>query len=97
VTARRRTLPQRSCVVCRETADKRALTRLVRGADGRIVVDERAREPGRGAYLCERPECWQRSAAVLGRALRATVTDQDRVTLQDYAAARFAATEGGVR
>ncbi len=36
---------------------QRELARLVRGRDGRVIVDERGRAPGRGAYVCRDAEC----------------------------------------
>lgn len=86
--------PQRSCLSCRKQREKRALTRLVRTADGSVLVDERGREPGRGGYLCDSPACWEQGieGGLLGRALRTTVTARDRATLRDYAR-RFAPTE----
>jgi predicted RNA-binding protein YlxR (DUF448 family) len=80
--------PQRTCVSCRETGDKRGLTRLVRTADGHVQLDVTGRLPGRGAYLCARPACWQRAIGrgdVLGRALRTTVTAEDREALLTHA------------
>jgi predicted RNA-binding protein YlxR (DUF448 family) len=89
VKARHR--PQRSCVACRETVDQRDLVRLVHGADG-LAVDETRRAPGRGAYLCRRPACWQRARETsqargggpLGHALRATIDDHDRSVLAAF-------------
>ena len=90
-----RTQPQRSCLSCREQREQRALTRLVRGADGSVRLDEQGRTPGRGAYLCEAASCWERALqdGQLDRALRTAVTAGDRATLQDYAR-RFAAEPG---
>lgn len=83
--------PQRTCVACRETTDQRELIRLVHG-DGGLAVDPTGRAPGRGAYLCRRPACWQRARETseargggpLGHALRATLTDHDRAVLADH-------------
>ena len=85
--ARRRTQPQRSCLSCREQRDQRSLTRLVRGADGSVSVDERGRAPGRGGYLCESAACWQQAleGGRLDRALRTSVSAADRATLRGYA------------
>ena len=58
--------PHRTCVVCRRVRGKRELVRLVRRPDGHVVVDRAARMPGRGAYLCDGPEC----AAALSKAGR---------------------------
>jgi predicted RNA-binding protein YlxR (DUF448 family) len=77
---RRRHTPQRTCVVCRTTTDKRTLTRLVRTPDDGVQVDPTGKRNGRGAYLCDQPECWDRALAtdVLSKALRTTFTDADR-------------------
>jgi len=36
---------------------KSALVRLVRGADGRVRIDEAGTAPGRGAYVCPGRGC----------------------------------------
>ena len=80
--------PQRTCIACRETGDKRALTRLVRTADGHVQLDPTGRLPGRGAYLCTQPACWQRALTrgdALARALRTTVSASDREALLAHA------------
>lgn len=76
---RRKHVPVRTCVICRERAGKRTLTRVVRTEQG-IVVDPTGKMNGRGAYLCDRDACWQRAASsdALARALRTTLTDEDR-------------------
>ena len=51
--------PQRTCIGCREVSDKRQLVRLVRTPEGRVDIDETAKRPGRGAYLCRRRACWE--------------------------------------
>lgn len=89
---RRRRVPQRTCVVCRTTADKRALVRLVRTPDDGVHVDPTGKRNGRGAYLCDDPVCWDRALAsdVLARALRTTLTDADRERLVQARPARSA-------
>jgi hypothetical protein len=57
-----RPVRRRSCVVCRVSADKRALYRLVRSPDGVIRYDPSGKAPGRGAYLCGDPVCTTRAA-----------------------------------
>jgi predicted RNA-binding protein YlxR (DUF448 family) len=58
----RRAAPLRTCVVCRVSADKRALYRLVRSPDGVIRYDPSGKAPGRGAYLCGNPVCTVQAA-----------------------------------
>lgn len=82
--------PQRTCIACRDTSDKRTLTRLVRGPDGRVQLDRTGRANGRGAYLCDRPQCWERAlgrADVLGRALKTALSPEDRAAIRAEAPA----------
>jgi predicted RNA-binding protein YlxR (DUF448 family) len=83
--ANRKHIPQRTCVVCRETAAKRALVRVVRTADQGVQLDLTGKKNGRGAYVCTRPECWQRAftSTVLDKALRTTLTEDERVRLSE--------------
>jgi hypothetical protein len=81
---RRKYVPQRTCVICGEKRDKRGLTRVVRTAEGFLQVDLTGKLEGRGAYLCERGTCWEQAVngQALSRALRMTLTDEDRKRLQ---------------
>jgi uncharacterized protein len=83
-TPRHKHVPQRTCVICGEKRDKRGLTRIVRSADGQLQVDPTGKLEGRGAYLCEQGTCWERAgnSQALSRALRMTLTDEDRKRLQ---------------
>lgn len=79
---RRKHVPQRTCVACRETIDKRSLIRIVRAPEG-TKVDPTGKAPGRGAYVHDRQECWQ--SALLGpleRALKTSLPDDERETLR---------------
>ena len=52
--------PLRSCVVCRETSDKRLLLRVVRlplEKGGGVVFDRTGKLSGRGAYVCQDEKC----------------------------------------
>jgi len=82
-----RHLPQRTCVVCRETTGKRGLIRIVRTPEGVVEVDETGKKAGRGAYLCRRRECWQEALRKdrLARALRVRLWEADRERLRAYA------------
>ena len=81
-----RRVPQRSCVSCRETNDKRELVRIVRAPDG-VQVDETGKKAGRGAYLCHRPECWQEGLKKnrLDAALKTRLTQDEKLRLAQYA------------
>jgi predicted RNA-binding protein YlxR (DUF448 family) len=81
----RKHVPQRTCIGCGETSDKRALIRIVRTPDGSIEVDLTGKKPGRGAYLCRKAICWQKALAKgsVGRVLKATVSTDGDSRLQD--------------
>jgi predicted RNA-binding protein YlxR (DUF448 family) len=77
---RQKHVPLRTCVVCRATSAKRALTRLVRTVDEGVQIDPTGKRNGRGAYLCDQASCWQKavSSDVLEKALRTTLSAEDR-------------------
>jgi hypothetical protein len=82
-TQRRKHVPQRTCVACRQKFDKRTLQRLVATEAG-LVIDLKGKADGRGAYLCANPACWDRAIAtdLLDKALRTVLTDEDRNRLR---------------
>ena len=53
--------PIRMCAGCRERAPKKELIRVVRTPDGQLLLDAREKAPGRGAYLCRKPECLKKA------------------------------------
>lgn len=48
--------PMRTCVMCRQTKDKRELLRIVR-QDDKVKFDPTGKANGRGAYVCTSEEC----------------------------------------
>ena len=81
--------PQRSCVACRTTGDKRSLVRVVRTPEGRVEVDPTGKRAGRGAYVCRNAACWQ-AALKKGRleaALKTKIGADDRLRLVEFATA----------
>lgn len=54
---KRKHIPIRTCVACRETDEKRDLMRVVRQADGSVLYDPKGKISGRGAYVCASPDC----------------------------------------
>ena len=64
-------VPLRTCAVCRTVQPKRSMTRVVRGADGVVALDQSGRAAGRGTYICDDPACRdpQRLAAAVKHAL----------------------------
>ncbi|MDX1688827.1 MAG: YlxR family protein [Candidatus Promineifilaceae bacterium] len=83
---RARPVPLRTCVACRQKRDKRTLTRIVRSPEGKVAVDPTGKRPGRGAYLCEQPACWDKAlhTNLLDRALQTSVSDAEKEALAAY-------------
>ncbi|MBQ8295452.1 MAG: YlxR family protein [Clostridia bacterium] len=50
-------IPMRMCIACREMKPKADMQRVVKNADGDIYADPTGKAPGRGAYICNDPEC----------------------------------------
>lgn len=84
---RRKHIPQRTCIACRMVRPKRELIRIVHTPEGQVVIDERGKRNGRGAYLCAQAVCWDAALLKkrLGAALRTTLEDTDVAMLQAYA------------
>ena len=82
-----RHVPQRTCVACRTTSDKREFVRIVRTAEGTVVADPTGKRDGRGAYLCANRACWEDALKKdrLARALRTAISPADREELRRYA------------
>lgn len=55
-----RKIPQRTCVACGTTRDKRDLVRVVRSPEGTALVDPTGKRSGRGAYVCRDAACVER-------------------------------------
>ena len=76
--------PQRTCIACRETKDKRDLIRVVRTPAGTLIVDPTGKANGRGAYLCRQASCWEKglSKQRLAQALKVTLSAEEVADLQ---------------
>ena len=60
-------LPQRQCIGCGEMKNKRDMIRILKTAEGEILLDATGKKNGRGAYLCPSQECFEK--AVRGRGI----------------------------
>ncbi len=81
--------PERTCIGCRGSFAKNEVVRIV-AASGSVVIDYREKLPGRGAYVCPRPECIRKA---LGRESLSRALHAARLTLPspDEFVARLAA------
>jgi uncharacterized protein len=86
--ARKKHVPQRTCIACRTHDAKRGLVRLVRTPEGNVEVDGTGKKNGRGAYLCRARECWETALnkRALDNALKTQIPPEARVILKEYGA-----------
>ena len=71
-------IPQRKCLGCNQSKDKKELIRVVRNADGEISIDMTGKKPGRGAYICNDVNCLKaaRKGKRLERAFETQISDE---------------------
>ena len=74
---KKRKIPMRMCVGCREMKPKAELMRVVKPQDGDCAIDRTGKAPGRGAYVCESAECLKKAqkTKALECALEAKIDD----------------------
>ena len=71
---RKKKIPQRMCLGCRQMKDKKELIRVVRTPEWEIILDKTGKKPGRGAYICPNLDCF--SKAVKGKRLQQALKQQ---------------------
>ena len=54
-------IPMRQCVGCGEMKSKKEMMRILKTAEGTIVLDVTGKLNGRGAYLCKSDECLKKA------------------------------------
>ena len=54
-------VPMRQCVGCGEMKSKKEMMRILKTAEGDIVLDVTGKKNGRGAYLCKSEECLKKA------------------------------------
>lgn len=57
----KRKMPVRQCVGCQEMKSKKEMLRVLKTAEGKIILDATGRKNGRGAYLCFSKECLKKA------------------------------------
>ena len=74
---KKRKIPMRMCVGCREMKPKAELMRVVKPQEGECAIDRTGKASGRGAYVCESAECLKKAqkTRALERALEAKIGD----------------------
>lgn len=70
--------PMRQCTGCREMKPKRELIRVVKSPENEISLDFKGKAQGRGAYVCQDPECLKKAmkSKALERSLDIKIPDE---------------------
>jgi len=72
-----RKVPLRKCTGCGEMKNKKELIRVLLEPDGQISVDPTGKKNGRGAYICRKLSCLEKSIKTKGleRSLKTKMPD----------------------
>lgn len=70
--------PLRKCLGCEEMIGKKGLLRIVRSKEGEISLDPTGKKSGRGAYICNDRQCFEkaRKKKSLERALKCQIPQE---------------------
>ena len=84
----------RTCIACGARSTKGGMVRVVRMPNGAIVLDEKGRAAGRGAYVCSQA-CFEKACAThrFDRALKTNITAEDYERLSHEASNLFEVQE----
>ena len=65
-------IPLRKCTGCGDMKPKKELIRVLHTPEDTVIIDKTGKKNGRGAYLCDDPECLKKAIKrkALNRAFR---------------------------
>ena len=77
-------IPLRKCTGCGEMKPKKELIRVLKSTETEIILDTTGKKNGRGAYLCNSLECFQKARKTKGleRSLQTKIPDEIYETLE---------------
>ena len=78
-------ITERTCIGCRNIKDKKDLIRIVKNKDNEIFLDRSLRANGRGAYICNNVECFEKvkKSKALERNFKMKVEDKVYKALEE--------------
>ncbi len=77
-------IPLRKCVGCGEMKEKKEMIRVLKTPEDEIILDTTGRANGRGAYLCNDPDCLKKAIKNKGleRSLKSRIPEEVSIRLQ---------------
>lgn len=84
-------IPMRQCVGCGEMKSKKEMLRVLKTAQGPIVLDVTGKKNGRGAYLCPQQSCLKK--AIKSKGLERSFKMSIPTEVYDYLTEEFAQIE----
>lgn len=71
-------IPQRQCVGCGESKDKKSMMRVIKNSENEILLDDTGKKNGRGAYICKSMDCFLKAVKNKGleRSLKTQIPSQ---------------------
>ena len=78
-------IPARMCTGCGEMKPKTELVRVVKSPEGEISLDKTGRKNGRGAYICNSVECFNKAIRkkAFERAFGVSISDELKDSIRE--------------
>ena len=70
-------IPMRMCIACHEMKPKKEMLRIVKPKEGDAFIDFTGKAAGRGAYICDNPDCIRKlkKAKLLNKTFSRPISD----------------------
>ncbi|NPV42998.1 MAG: YlxR family protein [Firmicutes bacterium] len=79
---KKKKIPMRMCVGCKNTKAKKELIRIVRTPDDKLEIDKTGKKSGRGAYICPTQDCLEKALKNKGLEKSLNKSIDDKITEQ---------------
>lgn len=79
---KKKKIPLRKCLGCGDNKKKKELIRVVKTPENEILIDESGKINGRGAYICNSKDCFNK-AIILNKISRSLKVEIPKNKLED--------------
>ena len=82
---KKRRIPLRKCLGCEENKEKKELVRVVKTPDNEVLIDESGKINGRGAYICNSKDCFNKAiiSNKISRSLKVEISKEKIEELEE--------------